>query len=186
MKKRRPQYSLAEGYVETLVFVFGTQMARTTEPMNLMCECPPKDLAPHLGEGALAFQIVQRDVLDYYRGSRGPYQALGPLRDPSGIYYPRGFILSEGQCRGLYPRHQEAIALLLRQYGDELRFVVVPDGEGHRILPFWSGDVLLEAIPVPDHFPRAIDFLWFWPDGQIRFGLRSDGSLMMGAMDRPV
>ncbi len=184
--KKKSTYKCVGGHVERLVFVFGTLMVRTDEPMNLMCECAPPDLVPHLGAGALAFQIVQRDVIGYYRGRRGPYQAFGPLRDPSGIYYLRGFFLSERHRLGLFPDNQRAIAQLLTEHGGELRFIVVPDGNGHRVLPYWDGDALLEEIPVPEHFPRAIDDLWFWPPGQIRFGLQSDGSLMMGDQDLPV
>lgn len=162
-------FQMLSGRTDQLVQVFGTGMARDSELMGLS-NCTPEHLGTCLAqEGALAFQIVHKDVLTYRRDDGPEQAAMSDPYDPSGIYYIRGFFLSETQRQGLYPDHQRMIAALLQAH-DDVRFLVVPDGEGHRILPFWEGDILLEDLPVPKHFPRAVDFISFWPRGQERFG----------------
>lgn len=171
-------FQVLSGRTDMLVQVFGTGMARSHELLALS-NCSPEHLGTCLAqEGALAFQIVHRDVLTYRRDD-GPEQvALSDPYDPSGIYYIRGFFLSETQRQGLFPDQQQMTVALLQAH-DDVRFLVTPDGEGHRILPFWEGDILLEEISVPKHFPRAIDYIFFWPRGQERFGFQPEqGSLM--------
>jgi|GEM_PF-3738554 len=163
-------FQVLHGRTDELVQVFGAGMTQAQELIAVSNSTPE-----HLGtclasEGALAFQLVRMDVLTYRRDDNVEQTAMSDPYDPSGIYYLKGFFLPEKHRLCLGPSHQEATGKLLREHAGELCFVVVPEDKGHRILPFWNGDVLLEQIPIPKHFPRAIDYLWLWPPGQSRFG----------------
>jgi len=149
---------------QEVVYAFGHTMERTEDPF-LVDGLGPQKLALELDEGALAFMLAHRDVLFYVRvPGADTEEAIAKAYDFSGMYFCRGWFLSEEQRQQLPSHLRGSIRTILTECGDHLRMVVLPRDKGYVIVSFREGDVLLEEMPAPDQFPAAYHVRYWTPE----------------------